>query len=187
MGQGTFRIGMTVAVFAAALAVADLPGCASSQNAPNIDERPRQRTRKKPRRAPLPAPIASAEAAASDDAAEDSTAMVQPPTGTPRPLSAEHGLASFYADMLAGNRTASGERYRPDDSTCAHRKHKFGTRLLVTNVDNGKSAVCRVNDRGPFVDGRVVDVSRAVADQLDMRKRGVVRVQLEVVVHNDGS
>src|SRR5688572_5771700 len=73
------------------------------------------------------------------------------------------GPASFYADMLAGNKTASGERYSPEARTCAHRKLPFGTKLRITAVGTGKTSSCRVNDRGPFVPGRVLDVSKRVA------------------------
>jgi rare lipoprotein A len=109
-----------------------------------------------------------------------------PPDAEPE-APAEEGMASFYADSLAGNRTASGERYRPDDKTCAHRTHKFGTKLVVTNVDNGKQSVCRVNDRGPYVQGRVVDVSKKVAGELGMIKRGVIRVRVERAAEGAGT
>lgn len=94
---------------------------------------------------------------------------------------AEEGLASYYSASLAGRRTASGERYDPAASTCAHRTHRFGTRLRVTRVDNGVSVTCRVNDRGPFKDGRVVDVSGSLARRLGLLQSGVAPVRLSVV------
>jgi rare lipoprotein A len=100
----------------------------------------------------------------------------------PRPgahaAAGERGLASYYADALAGRRTASGEVYRPDEATCAHRRHAFGTRLRITAVASGRSAMCRVNDRGPFVKGRILDVSRSVAERLGVLQAGVFQVEI---------
>jgi rare lipoprotein A len=94
------------------------------------------------------------------------------------------GLASYYADKYQGHKTASGERFDTARLTAAHRTLPFGTRVRVTNVDNGKSVVVRVNDRGPFVAGRVIDLSPAAARQLDMLRAGTVRVKLEVLSTN---
>ena len=93
----------------------------------------------------------------------------------------ETGLASYYHDSLAGRRTASGERYDPGAATCAHRTHPFGTRLRVRNVESGREVTCRVNDRGPFVSGRVVDLSRSLATRLGITRTGVARVEVSVV------
>lgn len=73
---------------------------------------------------------------------------------------AESGIASVYSE---NRRTANGERFNRAAMTCAHRTHRFGTMLKVTNRHNGRSATCRVNDRGPFKRGRVIDLSPAVA------------------------
>lgn len=94
----------------------------------------------------------------------------------------EHGKASFYADKFKGRRTASGDHYHPDSLTCAHRSYPFGTHLLVTNPAKGTSVVVKVNDRGPFVKGRVIDVSKAAAKQLDMVAAGVAEVDVELFV-----
>lgn len=88
------------------------------------------------------------------------------------------GLASYYGAAFRGHRTASGERFDPDDLTAAHRTLAFGTCLRVENAENGRSVRVRVNDRGPFVKGRVVDVSEAAARALDFIQRGVARVRL---------
>ncbi len=88
------------------------------------------------------------------------------------------GKASYYAHAFAGRRTASGERYRPADFTAAHRSFPFGTLLLVTRLDTNDSVIVRVNDRGPFVRGRIVDLSRAAADRLDMVRAGTCRVSV---------
>ena len=89
------------------------------------------------------------------------------------------GKASYYGDRHHGNKTASGERFDQHALTAAHRSLPFGTRVRVTNLSNDKSVVVRINDRGPFVRGRIIDVSRAAAERLDMLRAGVVPVRLE--------
>src|SRR5258706_3349083 len=91
---------------------------------------------------------------------------------------ASHGLASFYTE---GTQTASGERFDTNELTAAHRTLPFGTRLRVTNVATGRSVTVRVNDRGPFIPGRVVDVSHSAAETLGMVGGGIAKVQLDVV------
>ena len=88
------------------------------------------------------------------------------------------GVASFYSE---GIKTASGEKFDPGELTAASPNLPFGTRLRVTNVTNGRSVVVRVNDRGPFVPGRVVDVSYSAAETLGMVGRGTAKVKLDVV------
>jgi rare lipoprotein A len=90
----------------------------------------------------------------------------------------QSGFASYYSE---GARTASGERFDAMQLTAAHPTLPFGTRLRVTNVATGKSVTVRVNDRGPFVRGRVVDVSYSAAQSLGMVGRGVAKVKLDVV------
>ena len=92
---------------------------------------------------------------------------------------AEEGLASFYADSFRGRLTASGAPYDPAALTCAHRTLPFGTRLRVTELGRGRSVVVTVNDRGPFVRGRVVDLSRAAAAAIGIVERGVAPVRVE--------
>jgi rare lipoprotein A len=87
------------------------------------------------------------------------------------------GIASFYKYE---SKTASGEQFNPSALTAAHRTLPFGTRLRVTNVATGQSVTVRVNDRGPFVPGRVVDVSHSAAQALGMIDRGITKVKLEV-------
>lgn len=91
---------------------------------------------------------------------------------------AEEGLATFYADRFEGRRTASGERYRGEARTCAHRAHPFGAVLEVTDVESGRKVRVRVNDRGPYGKGRIVDLSRAAARELGILRRGVARVRV---------
>jgi rare lipoprotein A len=91
---------------------------------------------------------------------------------------ASHGLASFYTE---GKQTANGEKFDPHELTAAHPTLPFGTRLRVTNVATGRSVTVRVNDRGPFVSGRAVDVSYAAAEKLGMIGAGIAKVKLDVV------
>jgi rare lipoprotein A len=90
------------------------------------------------------------------------------------PVHAESGLAAFYS----GGRTASGEITGPTGLTAAHRTLPFGTMVLVTNEHNGKTVVVRITDRGPYGRGRIIDVSRAAARELDMIGSGTARVSL---------
>jgi rare lipoprotein A len=90
----------------------------------------------------------------------------------------ESGLASYVGDALEGRPTASGERYRGSDLTAAHRSIAFGTRVRVTNLANGRSVVVRINDRGPFVGDRIIDLSRGAAERLDLVRAGVGRVRV---------
>ena len=91
---------------------------------------------------------------------------------------ASHGFASFYR---TGKQTASGEEFDARALTAAHRTLPFGTRLRVTNVATGRSVTVRVNDRGPFIPGRVVDVSHSAAEELGMVGDGVAKVKVDVV------
>jgi len=91
---------------------------------------------------------------------------------------ASSGVASFYSE---GQETANGEQFNPNELTAAHPSLPFGTRLRVTNVSTGRSVMVRVNDRGPYVRGRVVDVSYSAARALGMLHAGVANVKLDVV------
>lgn len=88
------------------------------------------------------------------------------------------GMASYYG---YSGRTANGERHSAKAMTAAHRSLPFGTKVRVTNVSNGRSVVLRINDRGPFIRGRIIDVSTAAAETLGFRKRGVAKVEIAVV------
>lgn len=99
--------------------------------------------------------------------------------GLDRPGGVEEGTASYYADSLRGRPTASGAPYAPAAFTCAHRTLPFGTRLRVTELRHGRSVEVTVDDRGPFVDGRLVDLSRAAAAALGFVGRGVAPVRVE--------
>ncbi len=91
------------------------------------------------------------------------------------------GKASYYADKFHGRKTASGEVYDKKKLTAAHRTYAFGTVVRVTNKKNGKSVDVRINDRGPFSSGRIIDLSRAAAEKISMVNDGVVDVEVKVI------
>jgi rare lipoprotein A len=97
------------------------------------------------------------------------------------PARAETGIASFYGHELTGRRTASGEMFNPAGYTAAHRRLPFGTKLRITNLANGRQVIVRVNDRGPFTGGRLLDVSLAAARALGFVGRGTARVRIDRV------
>lgn len=97
----------------------------------------------------------------------------------------ERGDAGYYAASFDGQTTASGEAYDPDKLTAAHRTLPLGTRVRVVDLDNAKHVTVRINDRGPFVGGRVIDLSKAAARKLKMRHDGVVPVTLQIVSKPD--
>lgn len=102
----------------------------------------------------------------------------------PRPdqtLGVETGAASYYASKFHGRTTASGEVYDETALTAAHRTLPFGTRVRVTHLATGKEVVVRINDRGPFIKGRIIDLSRRGARELNMLREGVARVRVEVL------
>ena len=90
------------------------------------------------------------------------------------------GIASYYAKSATGSKTANGERLHHDSLTCAHRTYPFGTRLKVTTPSNGRSIVVRVNDRGPFIRGRIIDLSWGAARELGILAQGIAKVTVEL-------
>ncbi len=102
-------------------------------------------------------------------------------TLSPVLVTAEDGLASWYGGKFHGRMTSSGEVFDTNTLTAAHRTLPFGTVVKVTNLDNGKSVQVKINDRGPFVDGRIIDLSRAAAEALGMIDSGVAHVSLQIV------
>lgn len=91
---------------------------------------------------------------------------------------AQTGMASYYKH---GRKTANGERFRPGGYTAAHRSLKFGTKVRVTNMRNGRSVVVRINDRGPFIRGRIIDLAYGAARAVGLHRSGVSRVSLKVL------
>jgi rare lipoprotein A len=96
------------------------------------------------------------------------------------------GKASFYADKFEGSPTASGEKYRASKLTAAHKTLPFGTKVRVTNLANNESVVVTINDRGPFVEGRIIDLSKSAAERLSFFNQGTAEVKLEIVDPTDG-
>jgi len=94
---------------------------------------------------------------------------------------AQRGVASYYGDGFHGNLTANGETFDMYALTCAHLTLPFGTILRVTNLDNDREVTVRVNDRGPYVGGRIIDLSTGAAEDLDMLEAGIANVLLRVI------
>lgn len=109
------------------------------------------------------------------------TACSSVPAVSGQPGATQTGLASYYADMLQGNTTANGERFSQHKKTAAHRTLPFGKRVKVVNLANGKNVVVRINDRGPFVRGRIIDLSKSAFRQIANPKQGVVNVKITVL------
>ena len=103
------------------------------------------------------------------------------PASSLQVLQASTGQASWYGPGFYGSRTANGERLRQGTLTAAHRTLPFGTRVRVTNLWNGRSAVVRINDRGPFHGNRVIDLAHGAAQELGVASSGVAQVKLEVL------
>ncbi len=117
-------------------------------------------------------------------------AVEQAEDAVPAPVSMEadeqamhvaDGVASYYGNELAGNRTASGERFNPEGLTAAHRTLPLGSKLRVTNKSNGRSVVVRVNDRGPHAKGRILDMSLAAARKIAMVGAGTATVRIHLL------
>ena len=151
--------------FVAAFACAITFGCAQVERAPE------------PAQAPSPPPPAGA----TPPSPAPPTPTPEIATGTP-----QRGRISLYGDGFAGRKTASGEPFDPAALTMAHRTMAFGTRVRVTNLENRRSVEVVVNDRGPHTKGRIVDLSRKAAKEIDMIGAGVVRVRLEVLATPKG-
>lgn len=93
----------------------------------------------------------------------------------------QQGLASYYHDKYHGRTTASGERFEQTALSAAHRNLPFGSKVKVTNINNGRSVVVRINDRGPFVSGRIIDLSRRAFTHISNLSAGVIAVEVEVL------
>ncbi|MGA2738033.1 MAG: septal ring lytic transglycosylase RlpA family protein [Bryobacteraceae bacterium] len=132
------------------------------------------------RSAQTPAPPAPAPAAATTLPAPGAPANPEAPAAA-TPESSEAGLASWYGHPYHGRASASGEIYDMEQMTAAHRTLPFGTMVRVYDLDNEKSVDVRINDRGPFVDGRIIDLSHAAARAIEMIGPGTARVRLEIL------
>lgn len=94
------------------------------------------------------------------------------------PAEAQVGMASYYK---SGRKTANGERFNPNGYTAAHRSLKFGTRVRVTNLKTGRSVVVRINDRGPFINGRIIDLAYGAAKAVGLHNSGVAKVRVAIL------
>jgi peptidoglycan lytic transglycosylase len=162
-------VGNVIRRLAIVLGAALLAGCAQSSVVSNSEfVRPgRQASLQRNQTASLPRHVAAAKK--HTPFARHHAAPIQ---------IASRGIASFYTQ---DQQTASGEKFNTNDLTAAHPTLPFGTRLRVTNVATGRSVTVRINDRGPYVPGRVVDVSHSAADALGMVRSGIAEVKLDVV------
>ncbi len=106
-------------------------------------------------------------------------------TEATKALATQTGQASWYG-MEGGQLTATGERYNPQGLSAAHRTLPFGTKVRVTNLRNNQSVVVRINDRGPYTGGRIVDLSEAAAAEVGIKQSGVGKVRLEVLSYGNG-
>jgi rare lipoprotein A len=132
----------------------------------------------------------SSESTAKDEAnpeASNPEAVKTPRNPTGRILLTLNGIASYYADEFHGRQTSNGEIYDMQSFTAAHRTFPFGTKVRVTNVENSLTTIVRINDRGPFHDGRIIDLSLAAAQALELIRTGTARVRLEVLEWGDGT
>lgn len=157
-------------------------------------------------RAPIPSPVAPgplAEAPAmvfsprvgqgpAPSAVQFAAPNIAPSSTPPQPVAVQPaapkpttqvlvGKASYYAHKFHGRKTANGETFNMYAMTAAHRTLPFGTVVRVTNRANGRQVLVRINDRGPFIDGRIIDLSLGAAQRLDMIEAGVVPVKIEVL------
>jgi peptidoglycan lytic transglycosylase len=119
----------------------------------------------------IAAAIALAPLLATDDAAHANMQSVY----------VQHGVASWYGPGFHGRKTASGERFNQYELTAAHKKLPLGTKATVTNLKNGKKIQVEINDRGPYARGRIIDLSKAAADRLGMKRAGTTPVRVEVI------
>lgn len=164
------------ALLAAALTSILLAGCATNQHPqgwdsgsssqPTAAAKPGNKTSTKRKAGPV---------SGTQDPTSDQASSAKP-VGKKR-----LGDATFYASYFEGRLTASGEPYDSQAMTAAHKTLPFGTRVKVTALDSGETTVVRINDRGPFVDGRIIDLSRKAAEQLGMVQDGAAPVQLQVL------
>ncbi len=166
------RVGNVIQLFVVVLGAASLAACAQSSVVRNSEfvSPSRQASLQHNRTASF---VTNRRVAS----AKKHTPFARLKNATPTQI-ASQGVASFYTE---GQQTASGEKFDTNDLTAAHPTLPFGTRLRVTNVVSGRSVTVRVNDRGPYVPGRVVDVSHSAADALGMVGSGIAKVKLDVV------
>ena len=132
---------------------------------------------------PIVAMMIAIAALAGCDRSADERQEEEPEPKEKRAHFVQTGRASWYGEGLKGRKTASGERFDPEDLTAAHRTLPFGTVVRVTNLRNNRSVSVRITNRGPFIRGRIIDLSPAAARELRILKSGVARVRIEAPRH----
>ena len=157
MSNGSNIIRYTVAI----TALAALIGCTSTQRFAEREERPN-----------------------ADKAPQQTVKPTKQNIG--KILLTLEGVASYYAHDFHGKQTSNGETFDMNALTAAHRTFPFGTKVRVTNLENNKIVIVRVNDRGPFKEGRIIDLSMAAAKEIDLVRSGTARIRLEVIEWGNG-
>jgi rare lipoprotein A len=158
--------------------ISDAPNRASTKNILPPDPRTADPSIDLPQTHIIPREIPSIELLPSYPEPEESATLAKIPE-LREPTIMETGLASWYGPRFHGKRTASGEIFNQHDFTAAHRTLPWGSKVKVTNTANGKSVEVRINDRGPFGRGRIIDLSRAAARVLGMMGSGIITVRIE--------
>jgi rare lipoprotein A (peptidoglycan hydrolase) len=161
--------------------ISDAPNRAvSTRGVPPSESRPDSRSSEKPPTHTFPREIPPIAKVPSPPKTEQAPLIAKIPAPS-QPMMMETGLASWYGPKFHGKLTASGEVFNQEKFTAAHPTLPWGSRVKVTNLDNGKSVDVRINDRGPFGRGRIIDLSRAAARALGMVGRGITTVRVEWV------
>lgn len=182
MSSLALRLALLVMV---AFSLVALEGCATTQTTKSVSKRKKKKI-KKPKTVEG-APIAfngdelsdGADGSGDEEGAEEGDEESEEADLTA--IMVTEGHASFYHDSLAGRSTANGEKYDPNAKTCAHKTLPFGTMLVVEDPSTGKKSTCRVNDRGPFVGGRIIDLSKRVARELGIIDKGITKVRIRIL------
>lgn len=154
-----------------ALSLIALEGCATTQT--STSKKQKKRTKKKSSGPIVATPGTEGDSEDDDDLEGDDDQDLA------AVIMAEGG-ASFYHDSLAGRLTANGEKYNPEAKTCAHKTLPFGTVVIIEDTGSGKWARCRINDRGPYVAGRIIDLSKRTARELGIIDKGVAKVRIRI-------
>ncbi|WP_110647280.1 septal ring lytic transglycosylase RlpA family protein [Salinicola peritrichatus] len=180
-GPSPGRCGLGLRALLAGVAAAVLlVGCASTDNSPGRDRTaPAQPTATAPAKPGVKS--STRRKAPGPVTGQDESAAREPSAQAAEAPRQRIGEATYYAPYFEGRLTASGEPYDSQAMTAAHRTLPFGTKVKVTHLDTGETAVVRINDRGPFVDGRIIDVSEKAAEQLGLLHDGAAEVQLQVL------
>ena len=117
----------------------------------------------------------------TSEAAKSKTSIKEKTSNSGSSKHSQTGTASYYSKGLHGSRTASGERHNSNEMVAAHRSLPFGTKVKVTNLSNGKEVIVKINDRGPFAKGRVIDLSYGAFSKIESPGKGLTNVKLEVL------